>query len=105
MAGLYHVTRPIKFVAGLYYVTRPLKNNHIDIYDGTVSHVHGAMVQFRLVFCGVKSHLVRMERYSDLYDEGSGLELVHVAEVLDYLGEYFVLSFSIEDIRWTNRSY
>ena len=46
-----------------------------------------------------------MERYSDLYDEGSGLEVVHVAEVLDYLGEYFVLYFSIEDIRWTNRSY
>ena len=29
-----------------------------------------------------------MERFSDLYDEGSGLELVHVSEVLDYLGEY-----------------
>ena len=29
-----------------------------------------------------------MESYSDLDDEGSGLELVHVSDVLDYLGEY-----------------
>ena len=29
-----------------------------------------------------------MESFSDLDDEGSGLELVHVSDVLDYLGEY-----------------
>ena len=29
-----------------------------------------------------------MENYSDLDDEGSGLELVHVSDVLDYLGDY-----------------
>jgi hypothetical protein len=29
-----------------------------------------------------------MERFSELDDEGSGLELVHVSDVLDYLGEY-----------------
>jgi hypothetical protein len=29
-----------------------------------------------------------MENYSDFDDEGSGLELVHVSDVLDYLGEY-----------------
>ena len=29
-----------------------------------------------------------MESYSDLDYEGSGLELVHVSDVLDYLGEY-----------------
>ena len=29
-----------------------------------------------------------MEDNSDLDDEGSGLELVHVSDVLDYLGEY-----------------
>ena len=28
------------------------------------------------------------DSFSDLDDEGSGLELVHVADVLDYLGEY-----------------
>ena len=32
-----------------------------------------------------------MESYSDLDDEGSGLELVHVSDVLDYLGEYTLL--------------
>ena len=29
-----------------------------------------------------------MESFSDLDDEGSGLELFHVSDVLDYLGEY-----------------
>ena len=29
-----------------------------------------------------------MESYSDLDYEGSGLKLVHVSDVLDYLGEY-----------------
>jgi hypothetical protein len=29
-----------------------------------------------------------MESFPDLDDEGSGLELVHVSDVLDYLGEY-----------------
>ena len=29
-----------------------------------------------------------MENYSDLDYEGSGLELVHVSDVLDYLGKY-----------------
>ena len=29
-----------------------------------------------------------MESYSDLDDEGSGLELLHVSDVFDYLGEY-----------------
>ena len=29
-----------------------------------------------------------MENNSDLDDEGSGLELVHVSDVLDYLGEH-----------------
>ena len=29
-----------------------------------------------------------MDSFSDLDDEGSGLELVHVSDVLDYLGEY-----------------
>ena len=30
-----------------------------------------------------------MEDFSD--DEGSGLELVHVSDVLDYIGEYYQL--------------
>ena len=29
-----------------------------------------------------------MENYSDFDYEGSGLELVHVSDVLDYLGKY-----------------
>ena len=29
-----------------------------------------------------------MDKYSYLDDEGSGLELLHVSDVLDYLGEY-----------------
>ena len=29
-----------------------------------------------------------MDYYSDLDDEGSGLELVHVSDVLDYLGGF-----------------
>ena len=32
-----------------------------------------------------------MEKNADLDDEGSGLELVHVSEVLDYLGAYCVI--------------
>ena len=28
------------------------------------------------------------DSFSDLDDEGSGLELVHVADVLDYLGDF-----------------
>ena len=35
-----------------------------------------------------------MEIYSDLDDEGSGLELVHVSDVLDYLGKYNLHSVS-----------
>ena len=30
-----------------------------------------------------------MDYYSDLDDEGSGLELVHVSDVLDYLGGFY----------------
>ena len=32
-----------------------------------------------------------MEDYS--YDEGSGLELVHVSDVLDYLGDSSIIGF------------
>ena len=40
-----------------------------------------------------------MERFSDLDDEGSGLELVHVSDVLDYLGEY---THTVESV-WEGR--
>ena len=34
------------------------------------------------------------DSFSDLDDKGSGLELVHVSDVLDYLGEYTLYNLS-----------
>ena len=43
-----------------------------------------------------------MEDYS--YDEGSGLELVHVSDVLDYLGDSSIIGFDrVSTARGTTR--
>ena len=38
------------------------------------------------------------DSFSDLDDEGSGLELVHVSDVLDYLGEYTLSQAQIAQV-------